>query len=73
MFPGDAEVVTTSDTANLSAPSVIYVGGTGNVRVLTAQGTDVTFSGMPAGAVVPVQVIRVYATNTTATLLVRVF
>jgi hypothetical protein len=73
MFPGDAEAVTPSDTANLSAPSVIYVGGTGNVRVLTAQGTDVTFSGMPAGAVVPVQVIRVYATNTTATLLVRVF
>ena len=73
MFPGNAEAVTPSDTANLSAPSVIYVGGTGNVRVLTAQGTDVTFSGMPAGAVVPVQVIRVYATNTTATLLVRVF
>jgi len=73
MFPGDAEAVTPSDTVNLSAPSVIYVGGTGNVRVLTAQGTDVTFSGVPVGAVLPVQVIRVYSTNTTATLLVRVF
>lgn len=72
-FPGDAEAVTPSDTANFSAPSAVYVGGTGNVRVLTQEGTDVTFSGVPAGAVIPVRVIRVFATNTTATLLVRVF
>ena len=73
MFPGDAAAVTPSDTAVLSAPSVIYVGGTGNVKVVTAQGTTVTFVGLPAGAVIPVQVIQVYATDTTATNLVRVF
>jgi len=44
MYPGDAAAVTTSDTNNFREPSVIYVGGAGNVRVLTAQGSDVTFT-----------------------------
>jgi hypothetical protein len=35
---------------------VLYVGNTGNVRVLTAGNDDVTFVGIPAGAFVPVQV-----------------
>jgi hypothetical protein len=73
MYPGDAAVVTTSDTVNLREPSVVFVGSAGNVRVLTAQGSDVTFTGVLGGSVLPVQVIRVFATNTTATGLVRVF
>lgn len=73
MFPGGAVAVSTSDTVNLATPSVIYVGATGNVRVLTANGDDVVFVGVPTGAVVPVQVLRVFATNTTATSLVRVY
>lgn len=73
MYPGDAASVTPSDTVNLSTPSIIWVGGGGNVRVLTAQGTDVTFTGVLGGGVLPVQVLRVYATNTTATNMVRVF
>lgn len=73
MYPGDAAAVTTSDTNNFATASVIFVGTAGNVRVLTAQGSDVTFTGVLGGSVLPVQVIRVYATNTTATGLVRVF
>lgn len=73
MYPGDAAAVTTSDTNNLSTPSVVFVGSAGNVRVLTSQGSDVTFTGVLGGSVLPVQVIRVFATNTTATGLVRVF
>ena len=73
MYPGDAAAVTPSDTNNFDTASVIFVGGGGNVRVLTAQGTDVTFVGLLAGGVVPVQAIRVYSTNTTATNLVRIF
>ena len=73
MYPGDAAAVTTSDTVNFSTPSVIYVGGAGNVRVLTAQGSDVTFTSVLGGSVLPVQVIRVFATNTTATSMTRVF
>lgn len=73
MYPGGAVAVTPSDSVNLTYPSVIYVGGTGNVQVTTAQGDVVVFSGLPAGAVIPVQVIRVWATNTTATLLLAIY
>jgi hypothetical protein len=73
MYPGDAATVTPSDTNNFDAPSVLWIGGAGNVRVLTAQGTDITFTGVLAGAVLPLQVIRVYSTNTTATNMVRIF
>lgn len=73
MFPGGAESVMPSDSASLPSPSVIYVGITGNVRVITAQGDDVVFTGVPAGGVIPVQVTKVWATNTTASALVRVY
>jgi hypothetical protein len=52
---------------------VLYVGNTGNVRVLTAGNDDVTFVGIPAGAFVPVQVKRVFATDTTATDIVALW
>jgi hypothetical protein len=67
MYPGDAAAITVSDTANLAQPSIIYVGAAGNVKVTTAQGTDVTFVGLVAGQVIPVQVIRVWSTGTTVT------
>jgi hypothetical protein len=70
-FPGDAAAVTTSNTTRF-APSVIYVGGTGDVSVVTSQGTTVVFVAVPAGAVVPVRVIGVN-TASTATSMVRIF
>lgn len=73
MYPGDAATVTTSDSVNFDTPSVVFVGGGGTVRVLTAQGTDVTFVGVLAGSILPVQVLRVFASTTTATSMVRVF
>lgn len=73
MFPGDAAVVTPSNTVNFDTASVLFVGGGGNVRVLTAQGSDVTFTGVLAGAVLPLQVLRVFSTSTTATNIIRVF
>jgi hypothetical protein len=73
MFPGDAAAVTPSNSVNLTEPSVIYVGTSGNVQVTTAQGSTVVFSNMASGAILPVQVLRVWQTNTTATNLVRVF
>ena len=73
MFPAGAQAVTTSDTVNLLNPSVIYVGATGNIQVTTANGDIVTFTGVPSGSVLPVQVIRVWATLTTATNMVRIY
>jgi len=73
MFPGGAATFSNSDTVNLESPSVIYVGGAGNVKVTTAQGDEVTFIGLQTGSVIPVQVIRVWSTDTTATNLLRIY
>ena len=79
-----AAAVTPSDTANIPSVSgpagetvnngcVLYVGGLGDVRVLTAGGDDVVFSALPAGTFVPVNVVRVFSTNTTATNIVALW
>lgn len=73
MFPGGATTFTNSNTENLPTPSVIYVGVTGDVKVTTAQGDDTVFVAVPAGQVLPVQVIRVWATGTNATSLLRIY
>lgn len=73
MYPGGAATFTNSDSVNLPTPSIIYVGSGGNVKVTTAQGDDVTFTGVLAGSVIPVQVIRVWSSVTTATNMLRVY
>ena len=73
MFPGDAGVVTPSDVFNFTEPSVIFAGSGGTIRVLTAQGSDVTFASVQAGAILPVQVVRVFSTTTDATDMIRIF
>jgi hypothetical protein len=73
MYPGGATTFTNSDTVYLPTPSVIYVGVGGSVKVTTAQGDDTTFAGLQPGQVIPVQVIRVWSTGTTATSLLRIY
>ena len=73
MYPGTAAAVTPSDSVNLSYPSIIYVGTAGNVKVTTAQGDTVTFTNVSSGAIIPVQVLRVWSTGTTATNLVNIY
>ena len=73
MFPESAEAVTPNDSTNLSAPSVVYVGTSGNVKVTTAAGDDVTFTNIQSGGVIPVRVKRVWSTGTTASNMVRVY
>lgn len=45
----------------------LYVGGTGNVSVITIGGDQITFNGVPAGTTLPIQVVKLRATGTTAT------
>tara|TARA_B110000858_G_C17750239_1_gene449310 strand:- start:811 stop:1299 length:489 start_codon:yes stop_codon:yes gene_type:complete len=53
--------------ANTDNPGcVLYVGGAGDLRVLTSSGSDITFTGVLAGSFIPVQVKRVFATSNTA-------
>lgn len=46
--------------------AVLYVGTGGILRVLTAGGDDVRFIGVAAGSFIPVNVVQVFATSTTA-------
>lgn len=64
-----AQAITPSDTAPQSYRA-IYVGGAGNVSVVTAGGNTVTFTAPPVGSILPVEVNFVRSTNTTATLLI---
>lgn len=64
--------ITPHDTTNLSSSTKggVYVGGTGAVVAVRPDGTTVTFTSVPAGSILPAEVIRVNATGTTATSLV---
>lgn len=65
----NAAAVTPHDT-NLNQFKGLYVGGAGAVAVTTVGGQVVTFSGVPAGATLFVEVQKVMSTNTTATLII---
>lgn len=51
----------------------IYVGGAGNLRVTTLDGSDLTFDVVPVGLLMPIQIKRVWSTSTTATLLIGLY
>jgi hypothetical protein len=66
-----ASVITPSDSANLTNGAfALWVGGAGNVNLVTSGGDTVLISGIPAGTYLNIQTSRVLATNTTATLIV---
>lgn len=65
-----AKAVTTSNTVAITPlPAELYVGGAGNVSVGMSDGSNVTFSNVAAGTILPIGPKFVY-TNTTATLIV---
>lgn len=64
---GDAVAITKSDTENNSY-SAIYVGGTGNVAVVTEGGTTVTFNAVPVGVIIPVRTQKVLDATTATNL-----
>jgi hypothetical protein len=71
----NAVAVTTSDTVSFTAGEcrALYVGVGGNISVFLRNGTSVTFVGVPVGSVLPVSVLRVNATNTTASSIVALY
>jgi hypothetical protein len=80
---GRAVVVTPSNTANIpnvasqdglgNNGSVLYVGNTGNLKVMTVGGDEVTFVNIQGGSFIPVQVLRVFATGTTASNIIALW
>ena len=73
----EAAAITPSDTVNIPTGPTrgVYVGVTGNVTVVMAEGaqTAVLFVAVPAGTILPISVKRVNATGTAATDLVALF
>lgn len=71
----DAKAVTPSDTVDLpDGPSrALYIGGSGNVSLITGGGTVITFNGLNSGYVLPLEVVRVRATGTTASNLIAIY
>lgn len=64
-----AKAITPSDTVQQTYRA-IYVGGAGNVTVVTSGGDTATFTAPPVGTIIPVETSLVKATGTTATLLI---
>ena len=65
-----AVAVTPDDNTDLTyVARSLYIGATGNVAVVTADGDTVTFVAVPVG-ILPVMVSRVKSTGTTATSIV---
>jgi len=54
-------------------PCYLIPGSGGIVRVITASGEDVTFYGVTANVVLPIQVVRLYKTTTTITAAVALW
>lgn len=69
----DARAITPSNSTDILPTRGLYVGGAGNVTVDMALGTPMTFVGVQGGTILPIQVTRIYATNTTATSIVALY
>lgn len=65
----NAAAVTPHDT-NANDFEALYIGGTGNVSVVTEGDQTVAFMGVPVGTTLYIRVKRVRATGTTATNIV---
>ncbi len=64
------EAIVPSDVTLLDFDA-LYVGGAGNIVVeADSNGKTTTFSAIPAGTILPIHIIKVNATLTTATLIV---
>jgi hypothetical protein len=70
----DAAAVTKSDTVPLTVASKrLWIGGVGDVNLITVKGTTVKYSAVPAGTYLRVRATQVLATGTTATNIVAEF
>ena len=63
--------VTPDDNTDLAITgAIIFVGGGGDLKVTTASGDTVIYKNLPDAYTLPVQVRRVFNSNTTATFII---
>ncbi len=73
-FAKNAYAVTAHETNLEPIPgSALYVGGVGNLTLLTVGGDVVQFLAVQAGTLIPVQFARVNLTDLTASALVGIY
>lgn len=58
--------ITPSDTVDLEITRAVWVGAAGNLSIMNIDKTTATIVGVPAGILLPIRVIRIRATGTTA-------
>lgn len=66
-------IVTTSDSTALVGVRGLWVGGAGVINVLAQGDTSPVQLTVPAGTLLPIFATKVYATSTTATLIVALY
>ena len=64
---GEAAAVTPNDATYIDPTRGLYVGVSGDIKVIMQDGTTVTFVGLSSGIVHPISCVLVYSTDTTAT------
>jgi hypothetical protein len=69
----DARAVTLSDSTVLAPTRALYIGAGGNLKVTMAYGTEVTFVGLSAGSILPIQVTKCFATGSTAASILALY
>lgn len=69
----NAVAVTKSDTTLLATTRALWIGGVGDVALEFESGATVTLTAVPAGTLLPVQVVRVLNTGTSATAIVALY
>ena len=62
-----AVAVTLNDSTVIENTRALYIGGAGNLKVSMVEGGDVTFIGLLAGTILPVQVTKCWSTDSTVT------
>jgi len=65
-----AQSITPADSDLTSPVEALWVGGSGNVKITTLDGSVVTLVGIIAGSLIPIAVKRVWSSDTTATSIV---
>lgn len=65
--------LTPNDSTNLTPTRGLYVGVSGDVKVISIDGNTVLFVGLAAGVIHAISCTRVFATDTDATNIVAIY
>lgn len=73
MIDAAAVDLSSTDVTFTRQTRALFVGGTGTLKVIMASGRTVTLTGVLSGAWLPLGVLKVFKTGTSATNIVALF